>query len=186
MSRRPFSLAAWPVALLAIGVFAGAARADKLAGHVKSVDADANTIVVKESGTDKEYTVTVNGRTKIATNEGHALEFKEIEPGDGVGILHDRSVASQVKVSIKRPGEGRGVSKLSGHVGSVDRDKKTIVVKESGTDKEYTVTVNGRTKIETNDGHALELKDLKPGDGVGILHRASVATAIEVSTKPGT
>jgi len=184
MSRRRPSPAIALGAMLALGLIAGTARADKLAGHVKSVDTKGNTIVVTESGTDKEYTVTVNGRTKIETNEGNALSLRELEAGDGVGIVHEKSVASEIKVSVKRPNEGRGVSKLAGHVKSVDADKKTIVVKESGTDKDYTVTVNGRTKIETTDGHDLGLKDLKAGDGVGILHRDSVASEIKVSVKP--
>ncbi|MEO6812078.1 MAG: hypothetical protein ABI353_23460 [Isosphaeraceae bacterium] len=174
--------------LVLSGSIVGAVQAQtagELTGHVKSVARDLKTIVVTQSGTDKDVTVTINGRTKIVTTEGRPLEAKDIKPGDGVGIAHTNSVASEVKVSVGRAVVSR-VEKLTGHVKSIAPDHKTIVVRESGTDKDITVTVNGRTKVTTTEGRMLELKDLKPGDGVGIVHQASVASEIKVSLKPGT
>ena len=54
------------------------------------------------------------------------------------------------------------------------------------TDQEKTVdvTVNDQTVISTTAGKPLQLKDLKPGDGLGIAHTGGVASAIAVNIKP--
>jgi hypothetical protein len=187
MSVQRFLVSTLAGVLVLSGSIVGEVQAQnpgELTGHVKSVASDHKTIVVTEAGTDKDITVTINGRTKIVTTDGRTLDIKDIKPGDGVGIAHTNSVASEVKVSVGRPTANR-VEKLTGHVKSIAPDRKTIVVRESGTDKDITVTVNGRTKVTTTEGRTLELKDLKPGDGVGIVHQASVASEIKVSIKPG-
>jgi len=170
-------------AVLACGLMAGPARAfDELTGHVKSVGADLKTFVVTEAGTGKDVTVTVTPQTSIVSTEGRRLELRQLEPGDGVGITHTGSVASRILVNV-RPVSERGVQKLTGHVKSVGADLKTFVVTETGTNTDVTVAVNPQTTIESTEGKTLEMRDLKPGDGVGITHSGSVARKILVYLK---
>ncbi|MCA1684801.1 MAG: hypothetical protein LC745_02210, partial [Planctomycetia bacterium] len=55
--------------------------------------------------------------------------------------------------------------------------------RQTGTTKEVTVAVNERTSIVTTEGKPLKFRDLKEGDGVGILHTASLASKIVVNVK---
>jgi hypothetical protein len=73
---------------------------------------------------------------------------------------------------------------LAGIISSVDLEGKKIVM--APTDKETTVDVlvNDQTAITTEAGTALQFKDLKSGDGLGIAHNGGLATKILVAPKP--
>src|SRR6185312_3596534 len=73
---------------------------------------------------------------------------------------------------------------LAGIVSSVDLEAKKIVVTPTDKQKNVDVLVNDQTEITTEAGKALQLKDLKTGDGLGIAHTAGVASKILVAVKP--
>lgn len=73
---------------------------------------------------------------------------------------------------------------LAGIVSSVDSDGKKIVVTPTDKGKNVDVTVNEQTVIETSSGKLLPIKELKAGDGVGIVHVGGLASKILVNVKP--
>jgi len=180
-NRRLLSLI--PAAIMATLALVGtSARADDFAGHVRSVAKDGKSIVVRETGTNRDFTLEVSGRTAIKTSDGRDLLVKDLRPGDGVGITHRGGAASKITVNVGP--ETASASRMAGHIKSVANDGKTIVVTETGTNKPYTLEVSGRTVIETADGRALLVKELRPGDGVGINYRGGSAARITVNPKP--
>ena len=78
-----------------------AVKPSELTGHVKSVGATLKTFVVTETGTTTDVTVAITPETSFVTTAGKKLELKELKKGDGVGISHTNSVASQVVVNVK-------------------------------------------------------------------------------------
>ncbi len=77
------------------------------------------------------------------------------------------------------------VEQLSGVVSSVNLDARKIVVTPTAKDKDVEVVVNDQTVMTTQDGKTtVLLKDLKPGDGLGIAHTGGVASKILVAFKP--
>ncbi len=154
----------------------------RLIGHVRSVDAEAKKLVVGdgaagEAGAGGDVTVRVDDRTAITTADGKSLALGDLKKDDGVSIARAGDLARAIEVKAK-PAE------LTGFVKSVAADLKSFVVTETGTNTDFTMAVNERTAITTTEGRTLAIKDLKPGDGVGISHVASVAQAIKVSVKP--
>jgi hypothetical protein len=73
---------------------------------------------------------------------------------------------------------------LAGIVSSVDVDGKKIVVTPTGQEATTEVLVNDQTEITTEGGNPFALKDLKPGDGLGIAHSGGKAVKILVAVKP--
>jgi hypothetical protein len=73
---------------------------------------------------------------------------------------------------------------LAGIISSVDLEAKKIVVTPTDQEKTVDVLVNDQTLITTESGKTMELKDLKPGDGLGIAHTSGVAAKILVAVKP--
>jgi len=149
----------------------------ELSGQITSVDVDAKRLVVTPIKTDKEVPVAINDRTTIITSTGEKRELKNLKPGDGVGITYAGNFAWQIIVNVK-PDE------LTGHVKSVAADLKSFVLTETGTNIDITVVVNKDTRLVTSEGKKIELKDLKKGDGVGVAHRASLASEVVVNVKP--
>jgi hypothetical protein len=78
-----------------------AVKPSELTGHVKSVGASLKSFVVTETGTTTDITVAITPETSFVTTAGKRLELKELKKGDGVGISHINSVASQVIVNVK-------------------------------------------------------------------------------------
>jgi len=173
-TRRSFVLALAGL-LMTFGLMADPARADALAGTVKSIDAGAGRLVVTEAGTGRDVDVTVSNLTMIRTATGRGLGLIELRPGDGVGIAHVGGVASQVIVNPLP---------LTGTVSSVDPAKRTLVVTELGTDKNINLTVTDQTVIQTNAGKGLVLSEVRTGDSLGIVRDGPVATRIMVSQAP--
>ncbi len=174
----PFGIAPCFVALgLILGVAPGLAPAEDLSGFVASVDAPAKKIVVTPTGKEKTVDVTVDSKTVIETSAGKAVALKDLKAGDGLGIAHEKGLASKIIVNPK-------LSELTGHVKSVGTNLKTFVVTETGTTTDVTVAVTPDTSLATTDGKKIELKELKKGDGVGISHVNSVASKVVVNVKP--
>lgn len=88
-----------------------------------------------------------------------------------VGLTGGRSTASQAE-------------QLAGVVSTVDVDGRKIAVTPTGKEKNVDVAVDDKTIIESAAGKKLGLKDLKTGDGLGIVHTAGVASKILVNPKP--
>jgi hypothetical protein len=82
------------------------------------------------------------------------------------------------------PVSARAAEELSGIVKSVDVEGKKIVVTPTGKDAPVDVSVNAKTVMKTEPGEAIALKNLKPGDGVGVAHKGGVALSIQVAVKP--
>jgi len=159
------------------------AEQGRLVGTVRSADADARRLVIREpaaqgeEGTGRDATLTIDDRTTIATPDGKSLKLGDLREGDGVSIAHAGDLAREITVSVK-PEE------LSGIVKSVGADLKTFVVTQSGTNKAFTLSVTPSTVIETNDAKSLKFEELKEGDGVGVAHVSGVAQKIVVAVKP--
>lgn len=73
------------------------------------------------------------------------------------------------------------VEQLAGLISSVNVDGKKIVVTPTGKESTVDVTVNDQTVIQTEAGKSIGLKDLKPGDGLGIVHANGLASKILVA-----
>ena len=78
-------------------------------------------------------------------------------------------------------GPARAAEVLKGHVKSVAANLKTFVVTETATNTDLTISVDSQTVIETTQMKRLEIKALKPGDGVAVSHTAGLASKIVVA-----
>jgi hypothetical protein len=168
--RHVFGLA-WVVA----GLAGLEARGDQLSGTVRSVDLDGKKVIVAEKVTDKNIDVTVTAQTSIATAAGLPLSLKNLKRGDGVGLTHTGGVAAAIVVNQ---------AALIGRVDTINLDEKTMVVTEKGTDRDIEVALKPKTTIETTDGKALALKDLKSGDGLSVTYAGADALKVLVNVKP--
>jgi len=154
----------------------------RLLGTVKSTEPTAKKLVIRETlpggeaRAAKDVNLTINDETTISSSDGKTIKFGDIKVGDGVSIAHDGVLARSIETSPK-PDE------LTGFVKSIGANLKNFVVTETGTNKAYTVAINPDTVIETTEGKTLNIKELKEGDGVGILHASSVAKRIVVAVK---
>jgi hypothetical protein len=157
--------------------FSDPAVAEQLTGQVSAVDVSARKLFVNETKSGKDVTVAVGEATPITSTEGNALELKDLKKGDGVGITHASGVATQILVNVKPP-------EVRGQVSSVDPDAKTLVVSREDSDKDFTIKVDDDLPIATIAGKTLHLKDIKQGDGVGIVYRGDAPAKILVNAKP--
>jgi len=82
------------------------------------------------------------------------------------------------------PASAFQAEQLAGVVTTVDLEGRKIAVTPTGQDKPIDVTINDQTTIATAAGKALQLKDLKTGDGLGIAHTGGLASKIVVNVKP--
>jgi hypothetical protein len=164
-------------ALVVFAAMAAPATA-QLTGNVRSVDTTANRLIVKETGTGNEFAIAVTGQTQVVTPSGKALTLKDLRKGDGLSIAQVGGVASKIVVQQTR---------LVGTVKSADPNAKRLVLRETGpkeeegTNQDVTVRVDDQTGIETTDGKAIPLGDLKEGDGVSIARDGDLAQTIEVN-----
>ncbi len=177
LSTRPTRIGLVLAVAASLAGQAGTALAEDLSGFVTKVDAPAKKIAVTPTGKDKAIDVTVDDKTVIETSAGKKVDLRDLKAGDGLGIAHKDGLASKIIVNAK-------LSELTGHVKTVGTNLKTFVVTETGTTTDVTVAVTPDTTIATTDGKAIELKELKRGDGVGISHINSVASKIVVNVKP--
>lgn len=74
--------------------------------------------------------------------------------------------------------------KLTGIVSTVDVEAKKIAVTPEGKQLNVDVMVNDQTEIVTSAGKVLPLKELKTGDGLGVVHTGGLASKIVVNVKP--
>ena len=77
-----------------------------------------------------------------------------------------------------------GFDKLSGVVHAVDVEAKKLVVTPTAKEKTVDVLVDDKTEFATESGDPIKLKELKAGDGVGIVHKDGLASKILVAVKP--
>jgi hypothetical protein len=149
-----------------------------LTGNVQSVDTTTNRLTVRETGTGTEFPIAVTGQTQVVTTTGKALTLKDLRKGDGLSITQVGGVASKIVAQQTR---------LLGTVKSADPDAKRLVIRETGpkepegTNPDVTVRLDDHTVIETTNGKAIPLRDLKEGDGVSIARDGDLAQKIEVN-----
>src|SRR4051794_8934509 len=87
-------------ALLAFGVATASAQvAVQLTGNIRSVDRQANRLIVKQTGTGDEVPVTVNQQTQVITTANQVFTLKDLTVGDGVVVTHSGGVASRIVVN---------------------------------------------------------------------------------------
>jgi hypothetical protein len=176
MKSRSFLVLIWAGVLVALGLTTPSARAAVgLTGVISSVDVEGRKLVVTPSGTEKNVTVTVTDQTRITTVQGQLLRLADLKRNDTVGIAHQNGAATSIVVNQ---------APLMGIVSTIDVDGKKLVVTENGTNRDVTVSINDRTAILTSAGEAIELKNLKSGDGVAITYSGPHVTRINVNTKP--
>ncbi len=73
---------------------------------------------------------------------------------------------------------------VSGIVKSVDLEGKKFVVTPNGKDSAVDVVVNDKTIMKNEAGEEIALKELKAGDGVGVVSKAGIALNVLVAVKP--
>ena len=82
-------------ALCAGGAFAGCGHKDTVAGTLKSVDADSNTVVVVgEDG--KELKLTLTGETQVTDAEGNDAEVSKLV-GKEVKVVSEHAKVDSVE-----------------------------------------------------------------------------------------
>jgi hypothetical protein len=176
MKRRDFIVLTCAGVLAALGpAIRSAQAAVGLTGVIRSVDVEGRKLVIWPTGTEKDTTITVTDLTRITTEQGVPLKLADLKRNDTVGIAHQDGVAASVLVN-QVP--------LVGIVNTIDPDGKKLVVTENGTDREVTVPINDGTAIVAVGGKAIELKNLKTGDGVAITYAGPTATRVAVNEKP--
>jgi len=148
-----------------------------LRGVVAAVDPDGGTVTVTETGTDRSVTVPVTERTPLRSPGDQPVELKALKTGDGVLVQYDGRGVARILINPK-PAE------VTAYIKSVGPDMRSLLVTEVGTNAEYKVFVTPKTEVVNGQGKALAMKDLHPGDGVGIAHNKSVASKIVVSPTP--
>lgn len=146
-------------------------------GVIETIDPDEKTVVIDESGTDRDVKIAILPTTTIETSAGKLQKLKDLKSGDGVSVTYNGEDVVAIRVNVKPP-------ELNGHVKSVAADLKSLVITEIGNKSEVKVAVTPDTTIVTGEGKTMELRDLKKGDGVGIAHKASVASKIVVNPAP--
>jgi len=178
-SRRSFVPAL--AGALAVFVLMADPAAAQLTGHIKSVDATANRLVLTQTGTGTELTVAVPTQTMVVTKAGNALTLKDLRRGDSLAITLVGGIVSRIVAE-----QGR----IVGTVKSSDPDAKRLVIREfvpkgeERTNKDDILTIDDKTTITTTDGKPIKFGELKEGDGVSIAHAGDLAEKIEVNVKP--
>ena len=87
------------VATFALTLTVGTALAAELLGTIKSVDEDAKKIVVTETGTDKDVTVTVTDDTEWVTKKKTSkIDLAKVKTGTVVEVTHEDAKASKIVV----------------------------------------------------------------------------------------
>jgi len=163
-------------ALLAYGVaIASAQVAVKLTGHIRSVDRQANRLVVTQTGTGDEVPVSVNQQTQVITTANKIFTLKDLNVGDGVVVTHFGGLASRIVVN---PAPLRAIVK------AVDPGARRLVVVRPGSDAELPFLLGDRAAIVTTGNAALKFMDLKQGDRVAIIRDGELVQRIEVIPKP--
>ncbi len=162
-------------ALLAFGVATASAQvAVQLKGHVKSVDRDANRLVVKQTGTGEDVPVTVNQQTQVITTTNKVFTLRDLTKGDGVVVTHSGGVATRIVVNP---------APLNAIVKSVDPGARRLVVVRSEGDAELAFNLGDLATIVTKEGKTLKVTDLKQGDSVTITRDGKVIQRVEVIPK---
>jgi phage gp45-like len=163
-------------ALLAFGVATASAQvAAKLTGHIRSVDPQANRLVVKQTGTGDDVPVTVNQQTQIITTANKIFTLKDLTVGDGVVVTHSGGLASRIVVNP---------APLNAIVKAIDPGARRLVVVRPGSDAELTFLLGDRSAIVTTGNAALKIMDLKQGDRVAITRDGELVQRVEVFPKP--
>jgi hypothetical protein len=145
-----------------------------LRGVVSRIDLREPSMVVTESGTNRDIEVPLNQGIRIETGQRTPLALKDLKSGDGVGVLYSGEAPIDVVVNSKPP-------EIKGHIKSIAGDMRSLVVSEMGDGADVTVAITPETTIVSKSGKTLGMNDLRKGDGVGIAHQASVAGLIVVN-----
>jgi len=176
MKSRSFLMLTWVGILAAPGLITPSARAAVgLTGVIDTIDVEGRKLVVKQAGTEQGVPVTLTEQTRIATEQGLPLKLADLKPNDSVGIAHQNGIATSVVVHQ---------APLFARVNTIDTEGKNLVVTEKETRRKVTVPITERTTIVTSAGKAIELKELKTGDGVAVTYSGPAATRIAVNPKP--
>jgi hypothetical protein len=169
------ALACAVVLALEIMVGPAAVRADDLTGVVLLVDPAGKKMVVLDRATSREIDISFVDRLDIQTTTGKPLQFYDLKRGDGVGVVLTGGLARRILVN-------QGV--LKGVVSSIDLTGQKLVVTEEVTNRDVEVTLNPGTKIETGQHEPRALKDIKTGDGIGVVYSGSAPVDIMINSKP--
>jgi hypothetical protein len=158
-----------------LGLAAGPALAADRQGTVLSVDVPGKKIVILDLQTSRDVDVAVNDQTEFMTNTGKPLMLQDLKRGDGVGIAEIGGLAAKVRVNQ---------AELKGVVSTVNLTQQRLIVTEEFTNRDVEVVLNPNTRIETSDRKSLTLKDVKTGDGVGVVYSGAAPVEVMVNSKP--
>jgi len=165
------------VGMLALGLTAGppVVRADDLSGTVLMVDVAAKKIVVLDKRTSQDTDIFFGDQAEIQTTAGKPLQLQNLKRGDTVGLVVTGTTARRALVN-------QGV--LKGVVSSLDLNGQKMVVTETVTNRDIEVVLNPTTRIESGQHEPMAFKDIKTGDGVGIVFSGAAPVDVLVNSKP--
>jgi hypothetical protein len=150
-------------------------RADDLSGVVVSVEVAGKKIVVMEQATSRPVDIGFVDRAVIQTTSGLPLQVQNLKRGDRVGIVYTGGRATRVVVN-QVP--------LKGVVSSTDLRGEKMVVTEEGTNRDIDVVMSPATRLETTAHEPIALKDVKTGDGIGVVFSGAAPIEIRIDKKP--
>jgi len=161
--------------VLGLGLAAGTARAADRQGTVLSVDVAGKKLVILDQQTSRNVDVAVNDQTEFMTSTGKPLLLRDLKRGDGVGIAEIGGVAAKVRVNQ---------AELKGVVSTINLSEQKLIITEEVTNRDVEVVLNPNTRLETNERKSLELKDVKTGDGVGVVYSGAAPVEVVINSKP--
>ena len=163
------------VLMLGLSVGPLAVRGDDLSGVVVSVEVAGKKIVVMEQATSRPVDVGFVDQADIRTTTGLPLQVQNLKRGDRVGIVYSRGLATRVVVNQ---------APLKGVVNSTDLRGQKMIVSEEGTNRDIEVVLNPATRLETKAHEPFALKDVKTGDGVGVVYSGAAPIEVMIDRKP--
>jgi hypothetical protein len=164
-------------------------------GKIKSVDAEAGSVVVALVSGGQELSVRVPGTVKILLNgqedlQGQPVTLADLRAGDQVTVRHAAEQSGRAAVALA----ARRLVELAGVIRGVDLQNQTLTL-ETGEGKQVTMrqlalAPGCRLRLnssETLDGRVLALSDLKPGDQATVAQDVRVVSidAVRVVKEPG-
>jgi hypothetical protein len=163
------------VGMMFLGLAAGPALAADRQGTVLSVDVLGKKFVILDQQTSRDVDVAVNDQTEFMTTAGKPLQLQDLKRGDGVGIAEIGGLAAKVRVNQ---------AELKGVVSTINLDQQRLTVTESVTNRDVEIVLNPNTRIETSQRKSLTLKDIKTGDGIGVIFSGAAPVEVVVNSKP--
>jgi hypothetical protein len=182
------------VALFAISSATWAAESESVSGVVTNVNANAQTITIRNTNTGQRRTYFLNRSTRVSSN-GNAVTLSSIRKGNEVTVRYRSTDTGRVietlglpnpsKVVEVTPTQSTDVMTVTGRVTGVQPSKRTLTIRDDETRTRRTLKVPETTKI-TRDGEVLVLRDIERGDNISARYQVTDSGLILVTGRAST